>query len=268
MKLKLKGLSYLFWGCFSLSGSVFAGAMGEIITQSFNHFDLIGALGVASLTAGNSYLVVSSSEIDKLVQTSGNGWNNFMGQIGVGYLFYLHGAQPYSESTQWFPSIEPEINNYFISRNNFKGDIWRFSDPNFNQMTYTMPIDSYRLMFDTALTLVSKKQFSLYAIGGIGNAWNRVGYSDAERGNGIPCADQNLNFHSATNSKFAWEVGGGLSYALNKRFALSLEYLYADLGRVNTPTKGFTGAITASDIVPAAFNLTSQAALFGLHVTI
>ena len=106
-----------------------------------------------------------------------------------------------------------------LARKSIKGDVWRFGDPSFNDMTYNMPIESYRLMFDTALTIVSKRQYSLYAIGGIGNAWNPVGYNDADR-NGMPCPDQFLNLNSTTRSSFAWEVGGGLSYALSNRFAL------------------------------------------------
>lgn len=232
-----------------------------------NHFEVIGALGIANLMAGDGYLGVTSSETDRLVQTNSSDWNTFTGQLGLGYVYYLHGAQRYSENTQWFPLIEPEINGYYLGRNSIKGDVWRFSSPAFNDMTYNMPIESYRLMFDTALTVVSKRQYSLYAIGGIGNAWNRIGYSDSDRSS-IPCADQYLGLNTTTRSSFAWEAGAGLSYAFNNRFALSLEYLYTDLGQVKTPASGFTGAITAPVIVPANIKLTSQAALLGLHVAI
>ncbi len=265
MKSKLKGLNYLC--CFALSGSVFAGAMGDITPQSVNHFEVIGALGFANLSAGDGYLGVTSSETDRLVQTNNNNWNTFAAQLGLGYVYYLHGAQQYSENVQWFPWIEPELNGYYLAQNNIKGDVWRFGSPDFNDMTYTMPVESFRLMFDTALTLVSKKQYSLYAIGGIGNAWNRVGYRDADR-DSVPCADQFLDFNATTRSSFAWEVGGGLSYALNKRFNFSVEYLYTDLGSVKTPDHGFSGDITLPAIVPAKFKLTSQAILFGLHLAI
>jgi opacity protein-like surface antigen len=232
-----------------------------------NHFEVIGAVGIANLMAGDGYLGVTSSETDRLVQTNRNDWSTFTGQLGIGYVYYLNGAQQYSENTQWFPWIEPELNGYYLARNSITGDVWRFGSPAFNDMTYNMPIESTRLMFDTALTVVSKKQYSLYAIGGIGNAWNRVGYSDKDN-NGIPCADQFLNLGATTRSNFAWEAGAGLSYALNNRFSLSLEYLYTDLGTVKTPDSGFTGTITAPILVPAEFRLTTQAALLGLHIAI
>ncbi|AMQ28679.1 TPA: SPOR domain-containing protein [Legionella pneumophila] len=232
-----------------------------------NHFDIIGAIGVATLEAGDSYLGVTSSETDRLVQTNSNDWNTLAAQLGVGYVYYFHNYNPFSDQVQWFTAIEPQINGYYLGQSSINGDVWRFDDPNFNDMTYTMPIESYRLMLDGALTVVSRKQYSLYVKGGIGNAWNRVGYSDADR-NGIPCADQFLNLNSATHSSFAWEVGAGLFYAINNRFALSLEYLYADLGTANTSDTGFTGSITTPVLIPASFRLTSQAALLGLHVAI
>lgn len=232
-----------------------------------NHIDIIGALGFASLGASDGYLGVTSSETDKLVQTNDNKWNTFAAQLGVGYVYYLRNYSPFSDQLQWFTAIEPQLNGYYLGQSSIKGDVWRFSDPTFNEMTFNMPIQSYRLMVDGALTVVSKRQYSLYAIGGIGNAWNRVGYSDADR-NGVPCADQFLDLNSNTRSSFAWEVGGGLFYSFNNRFALSLEYLYADLGNVKTPDTGFTGSITAPVLVPASFRLTSQAALLGLHIAI
>ena len=237
------------------------------LIESPSHFDVIGAVGVANLMAGDGFMGVTTSETDTLIQTNSNDWNNFTGQLGLGYNYYFPGKQLYSENLQWFPSIEPEVNGYYIARSNINGDVWRFGSPAFNDMTYTMSVESSRLMFDTALTIASKRQYSLYAIGGIGAAWNRIGYSDAER-NGIPCLIQALNLNTTTFSNFSWEAGAGLSYAFNNRFSLSLEYLYTDLGTVNTPATGSTGTITMPVIVPASFKLTSQAALFGLHVAI
>lgn len=232
-----------------------------------NHLEVIGALGIASLNAGDGSLGVTSNETDRLVQTNSNDWNTFTAQLGIGSIYYLRDAQQYSENTQWFPSVEPELNAYYLGGNGIKGDVWRFQSPNFNDMTYKMPINSYRLMLDTALTVVSKRQYSLYAIGGIGAAWNHIGYSDANN-SGLPCTIQSLNLNSNTPSNFVWEAGAGLSYALNNRFSLSLEYLYVDLGRINTPSTGFTGTISAPVLVPAEMRLSSQAALLGLHVAI
>ncbi len=232
-----------------------------------NHFDVIGAVGVASLDAEDSFLGVTSSETNRLVQTNSNNWDTLAVQLGVGYVIYSNYYEPFSDQTQWFTALEPQINGYYLGQSSIHGDVWRFGSPAFNDMTYNMPVESYRLMLDGALTVVTRKQYSLYVKGGIGNAWNRVGYSDADR-NGIPCSEQFLNLNSTTHSSFAWEVGAGLSYVINNRFALTLEYLYTDLGTVKTSDTGFTGTITAPVLMPASFSLTSQAALLGLHVAI
>ncbi len=230
--------------------------------------EIIGALGVGDLMPGSGELGVTNSETDFLVQPNKNNWNVFGAQAGVGYIHYFPGALQYSENLQWFPSIEPELNAYYLGQETFSGDVWRFNNRVFNEMTYTMSIQSVRLMADGALTIISKKKFSLYAIGGIGNAWNYLSYSDTDNANAAPCPDQGLNLGKNIHSSFAWEVGGGITYTYNPRILLSLEYLYADLGRTETSASGNTGTITTPHIISAQFNLNSQAILAGLHVTL
>lgn len=234
-----------------------------------NYFEFIGAIGIANLDAGDSYLGVTSSETDKLIQTNDNDWNTVSAQLGIGYVYYLRDAQRYSDQVQWFPSIEPELNVYFLSSNSgIKGEVLRFGDTTFNDLTYKMPFHSNRIMVDGALTVASLKQFSIYAIGGIGNAWNRLSYKDKDKEsiNGDPCPDQRLSFNTKSTSHFAWEAGGGLSFAFNDMVGLSLEYLYANLGKVKTSASGNIGALTEPLIVPAHFNLDSQSVLLGLHI--
>jgi len=239
------------------------------INPAPNHFELIGALGVARLNTGNSNLGVTSSETDRLVQTNSNNWNTFAGQLGIGYVYYFANAQRYSDQLQWFPSVEPELNAYYLSKNSaVTGDVWRFGSPAFNQLTYKIPVRSSRLMLDAALTILSQQQFSLYAKGGIGNAWNRISYSDIDNEPNDPCPNQRLHLNSNTRSNFAWEAGGGVSYAFNDRVALSLEYLYADLGNTRGSAYGNTGTITVPVIVPPRFNLVAQTGLLGIHIAI
>ena len=290
MKLKMKELPFLLLCCLAFNGSGFAesvpvkkqvqkpehkyGYKGEGYKDAVlakektpGHFEVIGALGIAKLDAGNSTLGVTSSETDRLVQTNGNNWNTLAGQLGAGYVYYFRNAQRYSDHVQWFPSIEPELNLYYLSSNSIKGNVWRFNSPAFNDLTFDIPIRSTRLMLDAALTVAAWKKLSIYAIGGIGNVWNRVGYSDTDN-SGNPCPDQRLKLNSNTNSHFAWEAGAGLAFAFNDRVALSLEYLYASLGTVETAATGNTGTITAPVIVPAHFNLKSQTGLLGLHIAL
>ncbi len=273
MKLQMKEFLCLILCFLALNNYVFAAIpkghqyhVAVAPTKTPGHFELLGGIGLATLNATNSNLGVTSSETDKLVQTNNDNWNAFTGQLGAGYVYYFRHAQRYSERAQWFPSIEPELNLYFLGSNTIRGDVWRFRSPNFNQLTYAIPVRSTRLMLDGALTIVSKKKFSLYAIGGIGNAWNRVSYSDTD--SGTSCLNQRLNLNSNNLTNFAWELGAGLTYAFNNRVGLSLEYLYTDLGKVRSSAVGTSGTITTPIIVPAYFRLSSQAGLLGLHLAL
>ena len=232
-----------------------------------NHFEVIGAVGIAAVSAGNSVLGITSSETDRLVQTNGNNWNYFTGQLGVGYVHYFRDIPLYPDRVEWFTAMKPQVNAYYIGGNNISGDVWRFESPDFNQLTYSMPFNSTRVMFDTSLTIATRKHLSLYAIGGIGNAWNKLSYNDADKGT-VPCPDQRLSLNSITDSSFAWEAGAGLQYAFTDRIGLSLEYLYTDLGSVKLSNQGNAGSMTTPLIVPGSFHLNSQTALLGLHIAL
>lgn len=238
------------------------------LSNDHHRIDVIGALGVANLSAGNSLLGVTRYETDNLVQTNNNQWNSFSGQLGLGYAHYFRDDVRNSDRVQFWPSIEPQVNVYYLnSSSGITGEVWRFSSPNFNQLTFKAPIQSTRIMFDTALTVMSKHQFSLYGIGGIGNVWNRMTYKDADNA-GNPFPNQTLNLNSNSTSNFAWEAGAGLMYMFNERASLTLQYLYADLGRASSSASGTSGTITVPSIVPPYFNLSSQSASFGLHIAI
>lgn len=232
-----------------------------------NRFEVIGALGIANIRASNSRLGVTSFEIDKLVSNN-NQWNTFAAQLGAGYVYYFGDAQRYSDKVQWFPSIEPQVNGYYLGGNSsIQGEVWRFENPEFNDLSFETSLQSTRVMFDTALTVVSRQQYSLYAIGGIGNAWNRLSYKDRDNEPGS-CSIANLNLNSRTRSNFVWEAGGGLMYSYNDRVAVTLQYLYTDLGKAGSSASGTVGGISSPVIVPPRFDLNAQTVSLGLHVAV
>ncbi|MEO8965196.1 MAG: outer membrane beta-barrel protein, partial [Gammaproteobacteria bacterium] len=269
MKFKMKPVLPLLICCLASSGSALADASDtkyhykDVIykdaptPKNHDHFEVIGAGGTAKLNQGNSSFAVTSSESDTLHQTNASDWNTLAAQLGVGYVHYLHGAERYPKHIQWFPMVEPELNGYYLASNSIKGNVWRFNDSAYSQSTYDIPIHSTRLMLDAALTVMAYKKFSLYGLGGLGEAWNRISYSDSGTGSSA-CPDQNVSLSSNTRSSFAWELGAGLLYNFNNRIGLSLEYLYADLGTVKTAASGNTGTITSPTLSPVSFNLKTQ----------
>lgn len=269
--------------CLSLSASVFATTHHHHnykcedykneapcpcpIVPTRNHFEVIGALGIGKFNAGNSNLGVTSSETDRLQQSNRSNWDALGAQLGVGYIFNLGCDQPQcSDDLRWFTAFEPELNVYSLAGADIKGNVLRFGNPNFDDLTFDIPIRSTRLMLDGALTIAEQQQASIYAIAGIGEAWNRLSFSDTVRS--APCPEQRLSLNSNTRTHFVWEVGAGAAYAFNDSVGLSLEYLYTHFGKMKLSGAGNTGTITAPVIVPPSFNLSAQTVLLGLHVAI
>ena len=273
MKLQMKKIHCLLFCCVAFSGSVAASTVVKTDIQQpyfytqLNHLEVMGALGAANLNAGNSLLGVTTSETDKLVQTNSNNWGTFDAQLGVGYVYYFAETGPVINKVQWLPTVEPQLNLYYLQNNTgVNGNVWRFNNPAFNQLTYKMPVRSTRLMLDAALTIVKVKQTSLYAKFGVGSAWNRIGYSDVYNGSGGTIAgEQRLNLNTKIRTSFAWELGVGLLHDFNNHIGVSLEYLYINFGTVKTSSQGKTGPIIAPVIAPAKIFLQAQTLALGLH---
>jgi len=269
MKLIIKN-SMITIGCLLLSFSVFASPhkridyKKELPPALANHFELIAAVGIANGHAGDSDIAITSSEIDELVQTNRNNFNTWVGQFGVGYVYYIPYTQGFSSTIRWFPAIEPELNLYY-SANHIRGDINRFGDPAFNEFNYRSTVTTTRLMFDVALTILSNDPFSLFVKAGVGNAWSKVSYHDFANGS-IPCILTDVNLRDRHQSKFVWEVGAGFAYAINHRSKISLEYLYTDFGSLKLPSSIESTSLTTPQIAPSSFNFNTQAILLGIHV--
>jgi outer membrane autotransporter protein len=234
------------------------------ITPGF--FDIVGAGSISSVNAGKGRLGITSSETDTLHQTNSGDWNSWGGQFGLGYVYIVTNPRLYYGDWQWFSMVEPQLNVY-VGNYKVKGDIYRFGSSAFNQLSYNMPVKSIRLMFDTALTVLSMHEYSVYAIGGLGESWNRIAYNDYVN-SGDTCNTQNLKLSNHDSSNFAWEAGAGVNYAFSDIAMLSFEYLYTDFGRLQTSSSGNAGTITTPVISAGSFDFHTQALLFGLHVTL
>jgi opacity protein-like surface antigen len=249
---------------FAASHTLNNGYKGEVAygPAPAGYFEVIGAGSLSKVQAGNSALGIGN-ETDTLIQNNSSNWDAWGGQIGVGYVHFLRHAQIYADPVQWFPTIEPELNVYYNDYQN-NGNVYRFGNPALNQLSYNVPIHSTRLMLDAALTVVARGHFSTYLIAGLGNAWNRISYSDANN-SGASCAN-NLSLNDTTYSHFVWEAGAGVGFDFNNGFKATFEYLYTDYGRLQASGNGTSAGFAAPISSPASFNLHTQALLLGIHV--
>ena len=121
---------------------------------------------------------------------------------------------------------------YYLNGDAIEGDIYENNDPNFNTRSYDMNLQSIRAMFDVGLTVVKINWLSVYAIGGIGVAWNEVSLNAKPNQLGLEEDIEGYELQSENSSGFAYEFGGGLSAELRKDLAITLEYLYSGLTHV------------------------------------
>jgi len=219
--------------------------------EPYWEFLALGAFGAVD----TSDFVISETESwkDKF-SPNDESWEAWSAQLGVGYMIPLFDAEEYSDEVQWFPGIEPQLNVYYLDGNT-DGDVYLFESPDFNNARYGLDIESTRLMFDTALTFASWRNVSVYGLAGLGIAWNHVGF------NITPDDDcpYTLYPESRSQTNFAYEFGGGVTFDITERVAFSAEYLYTGFSDVDVKMNGYE-----SDNI----ELNSQAVFFGFRVAI
>jgi len=203
--------------------------------------------GFATLAADNMVLYVTEYEHDKAIQTNDDDWKSWTAQVGIGYVI------PLFNNTQWFTTIEPQINGYFL-QGNINGYVDRFYqyDIDCEDVDFQMDLISRRVMFDLALNVATWKNLSVYGIAGIGAAWNTISYHHDADEFYLP-----VYIKGHTQTDFAYEFGGGLSYALLENLSLTAEYLYTGFSDLSLDD--------SSGVESDDFSLNSQAVLFGFN---
>jgi opacity protein-like surface antigen len=230
----------------------------NVYAADLSNLELSGGFGLAKLHVGNSAFAVTDTETDSLVQTA----NPIVGDVnfGVAYVWPLNSMR-LDQRVSWFPSVKTGLNLRYFDQN-VQGQIYQYQEPDLDNYTYNLSVESTRLMFDISLTLATVQRFSLFLQGGAGAGWTQTSYSDMPN-EGIPSGSLSIN--NRTNSGFVSEVGGGISYDIQENFGISLQYLYANYGTIKTSSTATLNGDPAS-IAPAQFPLRSQEVLFNVYM--
>lgn len=232
------------------------------------YFELVGGYGLNQVKVTTSRLGISKTESDWVAQTN-NDMQSPFGQFGLGYVYSLNDSQrAYSKKLVWFPCVETLLLfNYFNV--DATGNVSRFGNPSSTNpytATFTLPVKTTSLMLDFSLSLLRFKRFSIFILGGAGEAWSRISYHDTPNNN--PLARPPLHLNSRTQSNMVYEWGTGMNFEINKRFALSVEYLYTHIGNIKTSGLGTLGGAVDKQISAAGFSLRRQTVLMDLHVAL
>ncbi|STX50842.1 Opacity protein and related surface antigens [Legionella busanensis] len=221
------------------------------------NFDIHGGGGIAKFHTSNSSMMVSQSEIDTLGDPN-NGWDNGIYQLG--FSFFPGSAIPEPGAFNLLHTMSFQVNAYHIAEDNFSGPVYRFGDHTLHDYNYKMNLRSTRVMADAVFNAFSFNNLGIYGKLGVGEAWNRVDYSDYP----IDGSDSSsISIHRKTRSGVAVEAGAGVQYNFTNGLGISFEYLYVDMDRVRL---GHASSNSCLDgIVSPTLSLESSAFLLNLH---
>jgi opacity protein-like surface antigen len=221
--------------------------------------------GASTIDAEDTSIIISGSEVDSLSQTNRGDWDAFTLQAGFGYAYFLTDELS-TGAVDWFPYVTPQINVYYLNGDAIEGDAHQIIyDSTFDTLDYTMNLQSTRAMFDVGLTVAKVDWFSIYAIGGIGVAWNQLDFNATPNQLGDDCGVEGYQLDSENSSGFAYEFGGGISISFRKDLALSLEYLYSGLTDVEL---GNTSTDSEFNAEGPEIDINNQSILLGLRFAI
>jgi opacity protein-like surface antigen len=222
------------------------------------YVELLLMAGVTTTDSENATLETFSFQ--ELEQTNQSDWNFFTGQVGVSYVYPL--ADFSTGVVDWFPSIMPQINVYFIDSGEIVGNMYE-QPTNVNNLDYTMDYDNIRAMFDLGITVLAIDRFSIYALAGVGMSWNSIDFKANPTPEGMDNDVDPFELYGQHSSSMAYEFGGGVSYALLDSVAISVEYLYAGIldVKIDQDNNDYT-----ADVASTEFDINTQTILAGLRL--
>jgi opacity protein-like surface antigen len=187
--------------------------------------------------------------------TDQTGGNSVTWGVDAKYRFRLH--EPASKH-YIVDSIGVGADIFQITSLNQTGNVLQFGMPEFENFKYTLNLQSTRFMADFDLDFHPiAKRFIPFIEAGLGAAVTTVGYQSKPI---PPLAGPNFELVDETSWTFAYQAGAGIKYVVNTHLILSLHYLYANMGKVDTSTNGDLSTLAK----PMTVDLSSQNLLFGL----
>lgn len=156
-----------------------------------------------------------------------------------------------------FDSVAAGLDIIQITSFDQTGHVLQFKMPDFENYSYTLNIKNTRVMadLDMAFHPIGEHIFPFIETG-IGIATTAVSYSSSPIS---PVDGPEFKIPQKSTLSFAFQLGAGFKYVINQHMNVSLRYLYADMGSVDTSTSGNTATLEK----PLNVDLSSQTVLFG-----
>lgn len=175
--------------------------------------------------------------------------------VDATYRFKLHAP---SVQNYFFDSMGAGVDVFQITNFSQNGKVLQFNLPEFENYTYALKLNNIRVManFDLDFHPI-RHYFTPFIQGGIGGARTAVSYNSTPIS---PVISPDFTLPNQASWNFAYQAGAGVKYAVKTHLVLSVRYLYANMGKINSSTLGSTAALAT----PLTVNMSTQNFLFGL----
>jgi opacity protein-like surface antigen len=219
-----------------------------------------------SVFLGGSYVpnTIKGQTLQLLPYEIGPYADTFTNQSGAGaftwglealYRFKLHAP---TIQNHFFDSLGAGVDFFQSPDFHQSGKVLQFNLPEFENYTYTLKLNTLRVMANFDLELHPVRQYFIPFIqGGVGGARTEVSYNSVPI---PPVVSPDFTLPNESSWRFAYQAGAGVKYVAQPHVVLSLRYLYANMGKVNSSTEGSTTTLA----MPLTVNMGTQNFLFGL----
>lgn len=201
---------------------------------------------VVTLSSGKASANIFSSTIIHFTpyQNTYVGTNHFDSENDTG--LFIGVETSFLEKWAWQIGLSYFVNNAFTA----KGNVYQFSDPAYNNLTYQYQIVSRRISVEGKLSHELHNVWHPYILASLGMATNRAyGYTE------YPVTDfdvpMSMPFGNHTNKTFTFSLGLGVDVNLSEHIRIGAGYRFVDLGSAalgTTPLETGNQTITNPDI--------------------
>ncbi len=198
-------------------------AANAIAPNIFKELEVSSAAGPSWSTSSNSYVQPTWFETD--LNHVDNVTHSTSYQMGIGYHLFAEQLRQRQFLNDFLVQLNFNHNSATIN-----GMVWDASNPAYQNQRFQAPFTSNRLMIDLKPSLYSYLRTSVYAIGGLGIAWNTLSYTETQNNSGLPI----IIAPASTAKNLAYDLGFGFKSKINEHLSASLEYVSTHLGHMQS----------------------------------
>jgi opacity protein-like surface antigen len=146
---------------------------------------------------------------------------------------FLGGGYAWVNDNTWLPAYSLGFRVLYATATSISGVIDQYSLPSFRNYSYFYEAAYLNLLGTLKVDLFNYKSFMPYVLLGAGfNYYSASDYTESAY-NGVT-ARVSPGFQSNSGFNFAYNLGGGIDYALTDNVWLNVEYYYGDYGTIQT----------------------------------